>query len=94
MEPSAPDEKNIIGYKASIQTATDKLVKSFDVTEERARMKAFRNAYLVNNDRTVPNLSYLTIVPTVTCISLMTIGDMPRARKKGSQTSVEFYDYL
>jgi len=32
-------------------------------------------------------------VPITTCISLMTTGRMPQARRKGSQIIVEIYDH-
>ena len=94
MEPSAPDEKNVIGYEASIRTATDKLVKAFDVTEEKARMKVFRNADLANKDCIILTFQSLKIVPMATCISLATTSDMPRVRRKGFQTIVESYDHI
>jgi Ribonuclease III domain len=55
MEPSTPDEKHIIGYEAIFQTATSKVVKAFDLTEEKARVKVFRNAHLTNNNCITPN---------------------------------------
>jgi hypothetical protein len=91
MEPSSPDEKNIIGYEVSIQMATNRFFKGFDVTEEKARVKAFRNANLANLNCTNHNLSILKIVPVATCISYMTTSDMPPVKRQGSRTIVEIY---
>ena len=94
MELSATDEKNVLGYEASIRTATEKLIKTFDLTEEKARMKVFRNADLANKDCTILVFQNLKIVLVAPCISIMTTGDMPRIRRKGSQTIVKSYDHV